>query len=172
MYSGIARRFLGRSWYPNEDNRADCAHLGSRRCANGAPFRFSSNPHDAGFLFSARNSNCLPPITEHPQRYRTKKRARVRTRLGGACITSAQCICREPYPSLRELPFLQLLFFRTNLRRLSPPCTRARQSGSPQATSSNRLISRNGLQQAAWRCSQSHRRRTIRRAPRYQCSRD
>ena len=29
--------FLGRSWYPNEDDRANCAHLGSRRCANGAP---------------------------------------------------------------------------------------------------------------------------------------
>lgn len=36
--------FLGRSWYPNEDNRADCAHLGSRRCANGAPFAFCTNP--------------------------------------------------------------------------------------------------------------------------------
>ncbi len=106
-----------------------------------------------------------------PQRYRTKKRARMRTRLGGACIPSAQCIVAN-YTQLTRAAVSAAFVFSTNLRRLSPPCARARQSGNPQATSSDRLISRNGLQQAAWRCSQSHRRRTTRRAPRYRCSRD
>lgn len=111
----------------------------------------------------------LSPNT--PQRYRAKKRARVRTRLGGACIPSAQCIVAN-YTQLTRAAVSAAFVFSTNLRRLSPPCARARQSGNPQATSSDRLISRNGLQQAAWRCSQSHRRRTTRRAPRYRCSRD
>ena len=106
-----------------------------------------------------------------PQRYRTKKRARMRTRLGGACIPSAQCIVAN-YTQLTRAAVSAAFVFSTNLRRLSPPCARARQSGNPQATSSDRLISRNGLQQAAWPCSQSHRRRTTRRAPRYRCSRD
>ena len=111
----------------------------------------------------------LSPNT--PQRYRTKMRARVRTRLGGACIPSAQCIVAN-HTQLTRAAVSAAFVFSTNLRRLSPPCARARQSGNPQATSSDRLISRNGLQQAAWRCSQSHRRRTTRRAPRYRCSRD
>ena len=106
-----------------------------------------------------------------PQRYRTKKRARVRTRLGGACIPSAQCIVAN-HTQLTRAAVSAAFAFSTNLQRLSPPCARAHQSGSPQATSSDRLISRIGLQQAAWRCSQSHRRRTTRRAPRYRCSRD
>lgn len=111
----------------------------------------------------------LSPNT--PQRYRIKKRARMRTRLGGACIPSAQCIVAN-HTQLTRAAVSAAFAFSTNLRRLSPPCARARQSGNPQATSSDRLISRNGLQQAAWRCSQSHRRRTTRRAPRYRCSRD
>lgn len=111
----------------------------------------------------------LSPNT--PQRCRAKKRARVRTRLGGACIPSAQCIVAS-HTQLTRAAVSAAFVFSTNLRRLSPPCARARQSGNPQATSSDRLISRNGLQQAAWRCSQSHRRRTTRRAPRYRCSRD
>ena len=114
-------------------------------------------------------ASLLSPNT--PQRYHTKKRARVRTRLGGACIPSAQCIVAN-HTQLTRAAVSAAFVFSTNLRRLSLPCARAHQSGSPQATSSDRLISRNGLQQAAWRCSQSHRRRTTRRAPRYRCSRD
>ena len=123
------------------------------------------------FFFSARNSSCLPPIAEHAARYHTKKRARVRTRLGGACIPSAQCIVAN-HTQLTRAAVSAAFAFSTNLRRLSPPYARAHQSGSPQATSSDRFISRNGLQQAAWRCSQSHRRRATRQAPRYRCSRD
>lgn len=111
----------------------------------------------------------LSPNT--PQRYHAKKRARVRTRLGGACIPSAQCIVANHTQPTRAAVSAAFVFS-TNLRRLSPPCARAHQSGSPQTTSSDRLISRNGLQQAAWRCSQPHRQRTTRRAPRYRCSRD
>ena len=48
-------------------------------------------------------------------------------------------------------------------KRPDPPKTTA---------SSSTPISRNGLQQAAWQCSQPHRRRTTRQAPRYQCLRD
>ena len=106
-----------------------------------------------------------------PQRYRTKKRARVRTRLGGACIPSAQCIVAN-HTQLTRAAVSAAFVFSTNLQRLSPPCARAHRSGSPQATSSDRFISRNGLQQAAWRCSQLHLRRTTRQAPRYRCSRD
>lgn len=111
----------------------------------------------------------LSPNT--PQRYRTKKRVRMRTRLGGARIPSAQCIVAN-HTQLTRAAVSAAFVFSTNLRRLSPPCARAHQSSSPRAASSDRLISRNGLQQAAWRCSQSHRRRTTRRAPRYRCSRD
>lgn len=90
---------------------------------------------------------------------------------GGACIPSAQCIVAN-HTQLTRAAVSAAFVFSTNLRRLSPPCARAHQSGSPQATSSDRFISRNGLQQAVWRCSQSHRRRTTCRAPRYRCSRD
>lgn len=114
-------------------------------------------------------ASLLSPNT--PQRYRTKKRARMRTRLGGACIPSAQCIVAN-HTQLTRAAVSAAFVFSTNLRRLSPPCARAHQSSSPRAASSDRLISRNGLQQAAWRCSQSRRRRTTRRAPRYRCSRD
>ncbi len=106
-----------------------------------------------------------------PQRYRTKKRARVRTRLGGACIPSAQCIVAN-HTQLTRAAVSAAFAFSTNLRQLSLPCARAHQSSSPRVASSDRLISRNDLQQAAWRCSQSHRQRTTRRAPRYRCSRD
>ena len=63
------------------------------------------------FFFSARNSSCLPPITEHPQRYRTKKRARVRTRLGGACIPSAQCIVANYTQLTRAAVSAAFVFF-------------------------------------------------------------
>ena len=88
------------------------------------------------FFFSARNSSCLPPIAEHAARYRTKKRARMRTRLGGACIPSAQCIVAN-HTQLTRAAVSAAFVFSTNLRRLSPPCARAHQSGSPQATSSD-----------------------------------
>lgn len=55
-------------------------------------------------------ASLLSPNT--PQRYRTKKRARVRTRLGGACIPSAQCIyCREPYPADASCRFCSFCLF-------------------------------------------------------------
>ena len=123
------------------------------------------------FLFSARNSNCLPPIAEHAAALSRKKASPRADSLGRACIPSAQCIVAN-HTQLTRAAVSAAFVFSTNLRQLSPPCARAHQSGSPQATSSDRLISRNGLQQAAWRCSQPHRRRTTRRAPRYRCSRD
>ena len=115
-------------------------------------------------------ASLLSPNT--PQRYRTKKASPRADSLGRGVHTFRPMYCREPYPTDASCRLCSFCFFSTNLRRLSPPCARAHQSGSPQATSSDRLISRNGLQQAAWRCSQSHRRRTTCRAPRYRCSRD
>ena len=123
------------------------------------------------FFFSARNSSCLPPIAEHAAALSHKKASPHADSLGRGVIPSAQCIVAN-HTQLTRAAVSAAFVFSTNLRRLSPPCARAHQSGSPQATSSDRLISRNGLQQAAWRCSQPHRRRTTRRAPRYRCSRD
>ena len=123
------------------------------------------------FFFSARNSSCLPPIAEHAAALSHKKASPRADSLGRGVHTFRPMYCREPCPTDASCRLCSFCFS-TNLRRLSPPCARAHQSGSPQATSSDRLISRNGLQQAAWRCSQSHRRRTTRRAPRYRCSRD
>ena len=73
----------------------------------------------------------------------------------------------------------------TTLNRCGLPLTRPwpfrrscgnphrKRSGPPKAAAlSSRPISRNGLQQTAWQCSQPHRRRTTRQAPRYQCLRD
>ena len=124
------------------------------------------------FFFSARNSSCLPPIAEHAAALSRKKASPRANSLRRGVHTFRPMYCREPYPADASCRFCSFCFFSTNLRRLSPPCARAHQSDSPQATSSDRLISRNGLQQAAWRCSQSHRRRTTCRAPRYRCSRD
>ena len=63
------------------------------------------------FFFSARNSSCLPPIAEHAARYHTKKRARVRTRLGGACIPSAQCIVANHTQLTRAAVSAAFVFF-------------------------------------------------------------
>ena len=76
----------------------------------------------------------LSPNT--PQRYHAKKRVRVRTRLGGACIPSAQCIVAN-HTQLTRAAVSAAFIFSTHLRRLSLPCARAHQSGSPQATSSD-----------------------------------
>ena len=108
----------------------------------------------------------LSPNT--PQRYRTKKRARVRTRLGGACIPSAQCIVANHIQLTRAAVSAAFVLFDESATTL----TAMRPSPPKRQPSSDRFISRNGLQQAAWRCSQSHRRRTTCRAPRYRWSRD
>lgn len=42
---------LGRSWYPNEDDCANGAHFGSRRCANGAPKRPRPGRHSCRGAF-------------------------------------------------------------------------------------------------------------------------
>ena len=118
------------------------------------------------FFFTARNSSCLPPIAEHAAALSRKKASPRADSLGRGVIPSAQCIVAN-HTQLTRAAVSAAFVFSTNPRRLSPLCTRAHQSGSPQATSSDRLISRNGLQRAAWRCSQSHRRRTTCRAPRY-----
>ena len=71
-------------------------------------------------------------------------------------------------PGRRELPLLRLDLFSESAAILTD-----KRSGPPKATaSSNRPISRNGLQRAAWQCSQPHRQRTTRQAPRYRCLRD
>ena len=51
----------------------------------------------------------LSPNT--PQRYRAKKRARVRTRLGGACIPSAQCIVANHTQLTRAAVSAAFVFF-------------------------------------------------------------
>lgn len=81
-------------------------------------------------------ASLLSPNT--PQRYRAKKRARMRTRLGGACIPSAQCIVAN-HTQLTRAAVSAAFVFSTNLRRLSPPCARAHQSDIKrhQATSSD-----------------------------------
>lgn len=97
------------------------------------------------FFFSARNSSCLPPIAEHAARYHTKKRARVRTRLGGACIPSAQCIyCREPYPADASCRFCSFCLFDESATTLtamrpSPPKRQPSSDIKRQAYFANRL---------------------------------
>lgn len=54
-------------------------------------------------------ASLLSPNT--PQRYRTKKRARMRTRLGGACIPSAQCIVANHTQLTRAAVSAAFVFF-------------------------------------------------------------
>ena len=127
------------------------------------------------FFFSARNSSCLPPIAEHAAALSHKKASPHADSLGRGVHTFRPMYCREPYPTDASCRFCSFCFFRRicdDSHRHAPEPTKATALKRHQATSSDRLISRNGLQQAAWRCSQSHRRRTTRRAPRYRCSRD
>ena len=126
------------------------------------------------FFFRQEIAAASLPSPNTPQRYRTKKRARMRTRLGGACIPSAQCIVANHTQLTRAAVSAAFVFRRIcdDSHRHAPEPTKATALKRHQATSSDRLISRNGLQQAAWRCSQSHRRRTRCRAPRQRCSRD
>lgn len=95
---------------------------GDRASASGAESRrFESylghhsdflEPAWCGFSFFREEIAAVSLLSPNtPQRYHAKKRARVRTRLGGACIPSAQCICREPYPADASCRFCSFCFF-------------------------------------------------------------